>query len=134
MTKPLVFVAAAAIFDADGRILLAQRPQGKSMAGLWEFPGGKVETGETPEDALCRELQEELQIGVQPADLRPLNFASFDYPGFHLFMPLFEVRDWSGDPVPVEGQALEWVRPAALADFPAPPADVPLFEDLAARF
>lgn len=134
MSKRLVMVAAAAMFDGQGRILLARRPEGKAMAGLWELPGGKIETGETPERALCRELAEELQIGVDPKALKPLNFASFDYPDFHLFMPVFEVRDWTGEPVPLEGQALEWVRPADLADYPAPPADIPLFAELAARF
>lgn len=134
MTKRLVLVVAAALFDADGRILLARRPEGKTMAGLWEFPGGKIEPGEVPEAALCRELEEELQIMADAGDLKPLNFASFDYPDFHLFMPLYELRDWQGNPVPAEGQALEWVRPDKLMDYPAPPADIPLFEDLAARF
>ncbi|MEQ8557915.1 MAG: (deoxy)nucleoside triphosphate pyrophosphohydrolase [Henriciella sp.] len=134
MTKRMVFVVAAALFDEDGCILLARRPEGKAMAGLWEFPGGKLEEGETPEIALCRELQEELQIAVNPDDLKPLNFASFDYPDFHLFMPLYELRVWTGDPVPLEGQALAWVRPADLGNYPAPPADIPMFEELATRF
>lgn len=134
MTKRLLLVVAAAIFDEDGRILLAQRPAGKSMAGLWEFPGGKVETGETPRAALVRELQEELQIMVDESTLESLNFASFDYPEFHLLMPLFKVSDWEGDPVALEGQSLEWVRPSDLAKYPAPPADIPLFADLAERF
>ena len=134
MTKKLVIVVAAALFDREGRILLARRPEGKAMAGLWEFPGGKIEKDETPEAALCRELQEELQITVTPEKLKPLNYASFDYPDFHLFMPLYMVSDWVGDPAPVEGQALDWVWPSDLAQYPAPPADIPLFEDLAARF
>ena len=134
MTKPVLLVAAAALFSPEGRILLARRPEGKAMAGLWEFPGGKVEAGETPEHALCRELQEELQIDVAPDTLTPLNFASFGYPDFHLLMPLFKVSNWDGVPVALEGQALEWVRPADLSQYPAPPADIPLFEDLAARF
>lgn len=134
MTGPVLLVAAAALFNPDGRILLARRPEGKSMAGLWEFPGGKVEAGETPEDALCRELQEELQIRVSPEALNPLNFASFRYPEFHLLMPLYKVSDWDGVPAAIEGQALAWVRPAELGQYPAPPADIPLFEDLAARF
>ena len=134
MTKRLLLVSAAAIFDGDGRILLAQRPEGKAMAGLWEFPGGKVETGETPAEALVRELQEELQITVDALKLKPINFASFDYPDFHLLMPLFQVNDWVGEPVALEGQTLEWVRPADLHTYPAPPADIPLFADLAVRF
>ncbi len=134
MTKRMVLVVAAAIFDGDGRILLAQRPPGKSMAGLWEFPGGKVEAGETPEEALVRELEEELQITVDVRNCHPINFASFDYPDFHLLMPLFDVRDWAGTPVALEGQTLAWVRPEDLAKYPAPPADIPLFADLAGRF
>ncbi|MEQ9314571.1 MAG: 8-oxo-dGTP diphosphatase MutT [Henriciella sp.] len=130
----ILLVSAAAIFDKEGRILLAQRPEGKSMAGLWEFPGGKVEEGETPAAALARELQEELHIKVDEASLEPLNFASFDYPDFHLLMPLFKVSDWAGTPVALEGQKLEWVRPADLGEYPAPPADIPLFADLAGRF
>ncbi|GGB73009.1 MULTISPECIES: 8-oxo-dGTP diphosphatase MutT [Henriciella] len=134
MTKKLLLVSAAAIFDGEGRILLAQRPPGKAMAGLWEFPGGKVEPGETPAIALARELKEELQIAVDPENLEPINFASFDYPDFHLLMPLFAVSDWDGEPVALEGQTLEWVKPADLDKYPAPPADIPLFADLAARF
>lgn len=132
--KPLVFVVAAALMDGQGRVLLAQRPEGKSMAGLWEFPGGKVEAGETPEAALCRELQEELQVEARPEDLDPFRFASFDYPNFHLFMPLYLLTVWKGGPVPLEGQSIEWVEPSDLATYPAPPADVPLFEALAKRF
>ena len=134
MTRRLLLVAAAAIFDGEGRILLAQRPAGKSMAGLWEFPGGKVEAGETPRAALARELKEELQIVVNEADLESLNLASFDYPEFHLLMPLFKVSDWVGEPVALEGQTLEWVMPKDLERYPAPPADIPLFADLAERF
>lgn len=104
------------------------------MAGLWEFPGGKVEEGETPAAALVRELQEELHITVDEASVEPLNFASFDYPDFHLLMPLFRVSDWAGKPVALEGQTLEWVRPSDLSKYPAPPADIPLFADLAERF
>ncbi|RIJ17983.1 8-oxo-dGTP diphosphatase MutT [Henriciella mobilis] len=134
MTKPLVFVVAAALMDAQDRVLLARRPEGKSMAGLWEFPGGKVESGETPEAALCRELKEELQVEAAPGDLQSFNFASFDYPKFHLFMPLYILRVWKGEPVPLEGQAIEWVKPTDLKTYPAPPADIPLFEALSERF
>ncbi|MGB3624544.1 MAG: 8-oxo-dGTP diphosphatase MutT [Henriciella sp.] len=134
MSGKLLLVSAAAIFDKQGRILLAQRPEGKHMAGLWEFPGGKVEAGETPEAALVRELQEELQIKVEEADLDPINFASFNYPDFHLLMPLFAVSHWVGIPTALEGQTLDWVRPANLGKYPAPPADIPLFADLAERF
>lgn len=134
MSRPVLLVVAAAIFDAEGRILLAQRPEGKSMAGLWEFPGGKVENGETPEEALCRELQEELQITVEPASLEPITFASFTYEDFHLLMPLYRVVAWTGTPKGLEGQAIDWVSPQALGDYPAPPADIPLFDELARRF
>ena len=134
MTKRLIFVVAAALINPEGRVLLARRPQGKSMAGLWEFPGGKVEAGETPETALCRELLEELQIGVAPSDLVPFNFVSFDYPDFHLFMPLYELQVWTGEPTPTEGQSLAWVWPSELSTYPAPPADIPLFEALAERY
>ena len=122
----LVLVAAVALIDADGRVLLAQRPAGKSMAGLWEFPGGKVEAGETPETALMRELHEELGIETWTSCLAPLTFASHAYPDFHLLMPLFACRRWSGVPQPREGQALAWVRARDLADYPMPPADIPL--------
>jgi 8-oxo-dGTP diphosphatase len=125
-SPPIVLVAAVALIDADGRVLLAQRPAGKSMAGLWEFPGGKVDTGETPEAALIRELAEELGIDVTASCLAPLTFASHSYPDFHLLMPLYVCRKWSGIPAAREGQRLAWVWPARLADYPMPPADVPL--------
>ena len=125
-----LLVAACALVDADGRVLLAQRPSDKSMAGLWEFPGGKVEAGERPEEALIRELREELGISVQEACLAPLSFASHSYPTFHLLMPLFICRRWQGIAQPCEGQLLKWVRPAKLRDFPMPPADVPLIPAL----
>jgi len=121
-----VLVSAVALVDADGRVLLAQRPEGKSMAGLWEFPGGKVEVGETPEAALVRELQEELGIDTWQSCLAPLTFASHNYDEFHLLMPLFICRKWQGIPHPREGQTLKWVSPSALRDYPMPPADIPL--------
>ncbi len=123
---PLVLVAAAALVDADNRVLLAQRPAGKAMAGLWEFPGGKVGAGETPEQALVRELHEELGIEVEPSCLAPLTFASHAYEAFHLLMPLYVCRVWRGIVSAREGQALTWVRPARLADYAMPPADKPL--------
>jgi 8-oxo-dGTP diphosphatase len=123
---PLVLVAAVVLVDADGRVLLAQRPEGKAMAGLWEFPGGKVDPGETPEAALIRELAEELGIDVAASCLAPFTFASHAYPDFHLLMPLYVCRKWAGIPIPREGQRLAWVRPARLADYPMPPADKPL--------
>lgn len=122
----LVLVSAVALIDADGRVLLAQRPEGKSMAGLWEFPGGKVEQGETPEAALIRELHEELGIGTWASCLAPLTFASHAYADFHLLMPLFACRKWEGTPQSREGQALKWVRPSDLRDYPMPAADIPL--------
>ncbi len=122
----IVLVSAVALVDADGRILLAQRPQGKSLAGLWEFPGGKVETGETPEAALIRELKEELGIDTHASCLAPLTFASHAYPGFHLLMPLFVCRKWQGVPSGREGQVLAWVGPSALNGYEMPPADLPL--------
>jgi len=126
MPKTLLLVAAAALIDADNRVLIAQRPQGRSMAGLWEFPGGKVEPGETPEDALIRELAEELSIEVCDTCLAPLTFASYAYPDFHLLMPLFLCRNWEGEITPREGQAVKWVRASRLSDYPMPPADLPL--------
>lgn len=119
-------VAACALVDNDGRVLLAQRPEGKSMAGLWEFPGGKVEAGETPEVTLIRELKEELDIDVTEACLAPFTFASHGYEKFHLLMPLYVCRRWEGDMAPVEGQVLKWVSPLRMGDYPMPPADVPL--------
>jgi 8-oxo-dGTP diphosphatase len=122
----LLLVAAVALIDADGRVLIAQRPQGKQLAGLWEFPGGKVEAGERPEETLIRELHEELGIAVQEACLAPLTFASHAYESFHLLMPLYACRRWDGFVQPREGQALKWVRPRDLASYPMPPADEPL--------
>jgi 8-oxo-dGTP diphosphatase len=124
--KPILLVVACALLDPEGRILLAQRPEGKSMAGLWEFPGGKLDEGETPEAALIRELREELGIETQEACLSPLFFASHSYPKFHLLMPLYICRKWQGRAVAREGQNLAWVRPDKLRDYPMPPADVPL--------
>ena len=121
-----VLVSAAALIDGEGRVLLAQRPEGKSMAGLWEFPGGKVEEGETPEAALIRELHEELGIETWQSCLAPLCFASHSYEKFHLLMPLFACRKWGGIPQSREGQALKWVRAKDLRDYPMPPADTPL--------
>lgn len=121
-----VLVSAVALIDVDGRVLLAQRPEGKSMAGLWEFPGGKVEPGETPEVALIRELHEELGINTWASCLAPLTFASHGYDDFHLLMPLFACRKWDGIPQSREGQALKWVRATELRNYPMPPADVPL--------
>ena len=124
--RPMILVAAAALVDADGRVLVARRPEGKDMAGLWEFPGGKVHAGETPEAALIRELAEELSLDVRESCLAPVAFASHDYDDFHLLMPLFACRVWKGTPMPREGQNLRWVQPARLADLPMPPADAPL--------
>ncbi len=122
----LLLVAACALIDSDGRILLAQRPEGKSLAGLWEFPGGKVETGETPEACLIREMEEELGITTKPDCLAPLTFASHTYETFHLLMPLFICRRYQGIPAGQEGQAIKWVRARNLRDYPMPPADEPL--------
>jgi 8-oxo-dGTP diphosphatase len=122
----LLLVSAVALIDPEGRILLAQRPAGKSLAGLWEFPGGKVDPGETPEAALIRELREELGIETKASCLAPLTFASHSYDDFHLLMPLFACRRWEGIPQPQEGQTLAWVRPERLRDYPMPPADLPL--------
>lgn len=129
----VVYVAAAALIDARGDILLAQRPAGKAMAGLWEFPGGKIEPNETPEHALVRELSEELAITVTESDLKPVTFVSHAYQSFHLFMALFEIRKWVGTPRPVEGQQLAWVAPCELHTYPAPDADLPLFDALFPR-
>ena len=123
---PIILVVAAALVDVDGRVLIAQRPDGKSMAGLWEFPGGKVELGELPEAALIRELDEELGIDVSRKCLAPLTFASHGYQDFHLLMPLYVCRVWEGTVTPKEGQKLKWVRPLELKKYPMPPADVPL--------
>ncbi len=133
MTGRVLLVVAAALFDSQGRVLLAQRPPGKSLAGLWEFPGGKLEPGETPEAALARELEEELSITVNESQLRPMTFASFAYPDFHLLMPLYGCETWTGDIRPREGQAIAWVETSRLRDYPAPPADLPLFDWLACR-
>ena len=124
--KPVVLVVAVALVDVDGRVLIAKRPPGKKMAGLWEFPGGKVDAGETPEQALIRELKEELGIDTRQSCLAPLTFASHAYEDMHLLMPLYACRVWQGDPVPKEGQELAWVRPVRMKDYPMPPADVPL--------
>lgn len=124
--RPMLLVVAAALIDVDGRVLMASRPPGKMMAGLWEFPGGKVHDGETPETALVRELAEELGIDVGESCLAPLAFASHDYDTFHLLMPLYAVRQWQGAPVAREGQGLKWVRPSRLSQLPMPPADIPL--------
>jgi 8-oxo-dGTP diphosphatase len=126
----LLLVVAVALVDADGRVLLSQRPEGKSLAGLWEFPGGKVEPGERPEPALIRELQEELGIHVEEPCLAPLTFASHAYPDFHLLMPLYICRRWTGLATGREGQALKWVRPKDLRAYPMPPADAPLIPAL----
>ena len=121
-----LLVSAVALIDVDGRILLTQRPEGKSLAGLWEFPGGKVEPGETPEIALIRELQEELGIDTWQSCLAPLTFASHSYDDFHLLMPLFACRKWDGTPQPREGQTLKWVKPNEMRNYPMPAADIPL--------
>jgi 8-oxo-dGTP diphosphatase len=125
-TLPLVLVAACVLLDSDGRILIAKRPPGRSLAGLWEFPGGKVEPGESPEHALIRELAEELGIEIAAADVAPLTFASHAYPDFHLLMPLFLCRRWRGTVAPHEGHELLWVKPAELVSYAMPPADEPL--------
>ena len=124
--KRLILVAACALVDADGRVLLAQRPEGKQLAGLWEFPGGKVEPGETPEQCIIRELHEEIGIETDIPCLAPLTFASHSYDEFHLLMPLFICRRFRGIAQPREGQALKWVRPKQMRDYPMPPADAPL--------
>ena len=124
--KPLLLVAACALVDADGRVLMCQRPEGKSLAGLWEFPGGKLEPGETPEACLIRELREELEIEVAPACLAPFVFASHSYEAFHLLMPLYLCRRWEGTPHATEHPQIRWIRPARLSELPMPPADEPL--------
>ena len=130
MSTKTVFVAACALVDADGRVLLAQRPAGKPMAGLWEFPGGKIESGERPEQTLIRELKEELGIVVREDCLAPLTFASHAYPDFHLLMPLYVCRRWEGTVTAREAQQLAWVKPNRLRDYDMPPADVPLVSHL----
>lgn len=128
--RPIVLVSAVALIDIDDRVLLARRPEGKAMAGLWEFPGGKLHEGETPEEALIRELDEELGISTHESCLAPIAFASHAYDSFHLLMPLFVCRKWEGIPEAREGQELAWVRPARLRDYPMPPADIPLVAQL----
>jgi 8-oxo-dGTP diphosphatase len=130
VTAKIVLVAACALVDADARVLIAQRPAGRSMAGLWEFPGGKVEAGERPEETLIRELEEELGIVVKEACLAPLTFASHAYADFHLLMPLYVCRRWEGTVRAQERQQLAWVRPNRLKDYPMPPADLPLISHL----
>jgi 8-oxo-dGTP diphosphatase len=130
VSAKLVLVAACALVDTDARVLIAQRPAGKPMAGLWEFPGGKVEAGERPEQTLIRELKEELGIVVNEACLAPLTFASHAYPDFHLLMPLYVCRRWEGTVTALEDQRLAWVRPNRLRDYPMPPADEPLISHL----
>jgi 8-oxo-dGTP diphosphatase len=126
----IVLVAAVALIDADGRVLISKRPEGKQLGGLWEFPGGKVESGERPEAALIRELKEELAIDVAESCLAPLTFASHSYDGFHLLMPLYVCRRWQGTVRGAEGQELAWVRPLRLRDYAMPPADIPLIPHL----
>lgn len=130
MSKPIVLVVACALLDEDNRVLIAQRPEGKSLAGLWEFPGGKLEEGESPEEALIRELEEELGVITKKACLAPLTFASFGYDNFHLLMPLYVCRRWEGDLSPKEHAAIKWVRANRLRDFEMPPADEPLIAHL----
>jgi 8-oxo-dGTP diphosphatase len=132
VSSNLVLVAACALIDADGRVLIARRPAGKPMAGLWEFPGGKIDAGERPEQTLIRELDEELGIVVNEACLAPLTFASHAYADFHLLMPLYICRRWEGLVTPREGQELAWVRPNRLREYPMPPADLPLIPHLTA--
>lgn len=132
MSVKIVLVVACALIDVDGRVLLAQRPEGKTLAGLWEFPGGKIEPGERPEQSLIRELNEELGITVSDACLAPLTFASHAYPDFHLLMPLYVCRRWQGTVSAREGQTLTWVRPNKMRDYAMPPADEPLVSHLMA--
>lgn len=124
--RPTLLVVAVALIDADGRVLVSRRPEGKPMAGLWEFPGGKVQDGETPEQALIREMREELDIDTAESCLAPFTFASHEYDDFHLLMPLYVCRVWKGMVAPREGQELKWLRPDDLRDYPMPPADIPL--------
>ncbi|HEX6010887.1 MAG TPA: (deoxy)nucleoside triphosphate pyrophosphohydrolase [Geminicoccaceae bacterium] len=128
--KTILLVATCALVDADGRVLVAQRPDGKPMAGLWEFPGGKLLPGENPESCLIRELREELAVDTEASCLAPLTFASHAYDRFHLLMPLYVCRVWRGEPLPREGQALRWARPRELRKLPMPPADLPLIPAL----
>ncbi len=130
MAAKIVLVAACALVDADGRVLIAQRPPDKTLAGLWEFPGGKIENGERPEETLIRELREELDITVSDACLAPLTFASHSYPDFHLLMPLYICRRWEGTATAREGQQITWVKPNRLREYEMPPADVPLVSHL----
>ena len=132
MTFKIVLVAACALIDADGRVLIAQRPASKPMARLWEFPGGKIDDGELPEQSLIRELKEELGITVNSACLAPITFASHSYPDFHLLMPLYVCRKWEGTATALEGQQLAWVKPNRLRDYEMPPADIPLVSHLMA--
>ncbi len=125
-SRPILLVAAVALVDIDGRVLITRRPEGKHLEGLWEFPGGKIHDGETPEAALIREMREELAIDTAESCLAPLTFASHAYDDFHLLMPLYVCRRWKGTVTPLEGQELKWVRPNALRDYPMPPADAPL--------
>jgi 8-oxo-dGTP diphosphatase len=129
--QPLVLVAACALIDADNRVLIAKRPEGRPLAGLWEFPGGKVEPGETPEDAVIRELREELSVTVTKPCLAPLTFSTYDYPEFHILLALFVCRRWVGPPVPREAQEIKWARANRLREFAMPPADEPLISHLA---
>jgi 8-oxo-dGTP diphosphatase len=129
--RPLLLVAACALIDADKRVLIAKRPEGRPLAGLWEFPGGKVEPGETPEDTVIREMDEELSVRITKPCLAPLTFSSHDYPEFHLLLALFICRRWEGSLEPREAQEIKWVRANRLRDFPMPPADEPLISHLA---
>ena len=130
---PIILVAAVALVNSQGQVLLAKRPKGKSMAGLWEFPGGKIKEGETPEFALCRELEEELGIDTRECCFAPIGFASHSYDDFHLMMPLYACRMWKGELVPLEGQELEWVNPMDLAKYDMPAADIPLIYQIQDR-
>ncbi len=126
MTLPVLFVTALALANKQNQVLLAQRPEGKDMAGLWEFPGGKVKEGETPDVALVREIKEELDLTLLPENLTPTTFAAHNYPDFHLFMPLYLCRTWQGKPRPMEGQKIAWVSSRDFSSYPMPPADAPL--------